>query len=92
MQVGIEIASENKVRVHGNGLYGLKAPNPTTLNTGKSGTTIRLLLGVLAGQAFSSILTRDDSAQRKPVGKVVKPLRLMGSNISEEKTAIFALW
>lgn len=82
MQVGIEIASENKVRVHGNGLYGLKSPNPPTLNTGKSGTTIRLLLGVLAGQAFNSILSRDDSCQRKPVGKVVKPLRQMGANIS----------
>jgi 3-phosphoshikimate 1-carboxyvinyltransferase len=82
MQVGIEILSGNKVRVHGNGLYGLKSPSSQALNTGKSGTTIRLLLGILAGQAFNSIVTRDDTAQRKPVGRVVKPLRLMGANIT----------
>ncbi len=82
MNVGIEIPSGNKVRVYGNGLYGLKAPSSSSLNTGKSGTTIRLLLGILAGQSFNSIVTRDESAQRKPVGKVVKPLRQMGANIS----------
>lgn len=81
MQVGIEILPNNKVRVNGKGLHGLKTP-PTALNTGKSGTTIRLLLGVLCGQHFNSVVNRDDSAQRKPVGKIVKPLRMMGASIN----------
>ncbi|MDP4181547.1 MAG: 3-phosphoshikimate 1-carboxyvinyltransferase [Bacillota bacterium] len=82
MQVGIEILPGNKVKVHGNGLYGLKQhPANSPLNTGKSGTSIRLLLGILAGQPFSSTVVRDDASQRKPVGRVVKPLRQMGANI-----------
>ncbi|MDP4093069.1 MAG: 3-phosphoshikimate 1-carboxyvinyltransferase [Bacillota bacterium] len=81
MQVGIEILTENKVRVHGNGIYGLKPPS-STLNAGKAGTTVRLLLGVLAGQPFSSVINRDEFSQKKPVGKVVKPLRMMGANIA----------
>jgi 3-phosphoshikimate 1-carboxyvinyltransferase len=83
MQVGIEILPGNKVKVHGNGLYGLK-PHPANspLNTGKSGTSIRLLLGILAGQPYNSTVVRDESAQRKPVGRVVKPLRQMGANIT----------
>jgi len=82
MQVGIEILPGNKVKVHGNGLYGLKPHSANSpLNTGKSGTSIRLLLGILAGQPFNSTVIRDESAQRKPVGRVVKPLRQMGANI-----------
>lgn len=80
MQVKIEILPDNKVRVHGNGLYSLKPPT-TVLNSGTSGTALRLLLGVLSGQPFSSVITRDDSAMRKPVGKVVTHLRQMGANI-----------
>lgn len=81
MQVGIEILPSNKVRVNGRGLYGLKSPS-SPLNAGRSGTTIRLILGVLAGQPFNSTVNRDDSAQKKPVGKVVKSLRQMGANIN----------
>ncbi|MCX7748942.1 MAG: 3-phosphoshikimate 1-carboxyvinyltransferase [Clostridia bacterium] len=81
MQVGIEILPGNKVRIQGKGLYGLKAPT-TVLNAGRSGTAIRLLLGVLSGQPFNTIITRDDSAIKKPVGKVVKPLRQMGALIA----------
>jgi len=82
MQVKIEILPNNKVRVHGNGLYGLQPPPAnTSLNTGKAGTTIRLLLGILSGQPFTTNVTRDDSAQRKPVGRITKPLRQMGANI-----------
>lgn len=81
MQVGIEILPENKIKVHGRGPLGLKPPS-TALNTGRAGTTLRLLLGVLVGQPFSSIVNRDESVQKKPIGKVVAPLRLMGANIS----------
>ncbi len=81
MQVGIEMLQNNKVRVQGRGLYGLKAP-ATALNAGRSGTAIRLLLGVLCGQSFTSNLTRNESAVKKPVGKVVGYLKQMGASIS----------
>jgi len=88
MQIGIEILPNNKVKVHGKGLYGLKPPT-SILNTGKAGTTLRLLLGVLAGQPFNSIVTRDDSSQKKPVGKVVKSLRQMGAIINGKEDGNF---
>jgi len=81
MHVGIEILADNKIKVHGNGLYGLKAPS-SALNAGRSGTALRLLLGVLASQPFNSVLTRNEASIRKPVGKVVKPLRDMGAIIN----------
>jgi 3-phosphoshikimate 1-carboxyvinyltransferase len=81
MQVGIEILQDNKVRVQGKGLYGLRAPT-SPLNAGRSGTAIRLLLGVLCGQPFNSTILRDESAMKKPVGKVVSLLKQMGANIS----------
>jgi len=81
MQIKVEILPDSKVKVHGKGPHGLKPP-ASVLNTGKSGTTIRLLLGILAGQPFGSTITRDDSSQKKPVGKVVVPLRMMGANIT----------
>jgi 3-phosphoshikimate 1-carboxyvinyltransferase len=80
VQVGIEILQQNKLRVYGRGLHGLKpAGNP--LNAGNSGTTIRLLLGLLAGQGFNFVITGDDRAHKKPMSRVVKPLRSMGANI-----------
>lgn len=81
MQIPIEILPENKIKVQGKGLYGLKAPS-APFNTGKSGTTFRLLLGVLCGQPFNSIVTRDESSMKKSVGKVVIPLKQMGAAIS----------
>ncbi len=81
MQVGIEILQDNKVRVHGKGLYGLKSP-ASVLNAGRSGTALRLLLGVLCGQPFTSGVIRNESSMKKPVGKVVSYLRQMGANIA----------
>ncbi len=81
MQVGIEILQDNKVRIQGRGLYGLKPP-AAVLNAGRSGTAIRLLLGVLAGQPFNSNVIRNEAAMKKPVGKVVSCLKQMGANIS----------
>ena len=79
MQVSIEILP-NKVKIHGKGPYGLNPP-PSDLNAGRSGTALRLLLGVLVGQPFSTKVTREESSLRKPIGKVVKPLRQMGAAI-----------
>ncbi|NJD02957.1 MAG: 3-phosphoshikimate 1-carboxyvinyltransferase [Ruminiclostridium sp.] len=81
MQIGIEILPDNKIKVQGKGLYGLRAPS-ALLNTGKSGTAIRLLLGVLSGQPFASSVVRDEISMKKPVGKVVNHLRRMGANIN----------
>lgn len=81
MQVGIEILQDSKVRIQGRGLYGLKSP-AAVLNTGRSGTAIRLLLGVLSGQSFSSNVIRNEAAMKKPVGKVVSCLKQMGASIS----------
>ena len=80
MGVHIEIKSNNKVKISGNGLHGLTAPT-SPLNTGKSNTALRLLLGVLVGQKFNTIVTRDESVQRKLVSDMVKPLKFMGANI-----------
>lgn len=60
---------------------GLSAPTKT-LDAGNSGTTLRLLSGILAGQGFSSQVTGDESLRRRPMGRVVDPLRLMGACIS----------
>jgi 3-phosphoshikimate 1-carboxyvinyltransferase len=81
MQVGIEILQDNRVKVNGRGLYGLKAPS-SVLNSGRSGTALRLLLGVLCGQPFTSGVIRNEFSMKKPVGKVVSYLRQMGASIS----------
>lgn len=81
MQVGIEILHNNKVKIHGSGLYCLKTPS-APLNAGSSGTAIRLLLGVLSGQPFTSVITRSEAALKKPVGKAVSYLKQMGANIT----------
>lgn len=81
MQVGIEILQNNKVRIEGKGLHGLKAP-AVPLNTGRSGTAIRLIMGVLCGQPFTSTVIRNEAVMKKPVGNIVGYLRQMGANIS----------
>lgn len=80
MGVSIDV-SEKEVVVHGVGLHGLKAPDEL-LYTGNSGTTTRLLCGILAGQPFSSTVNGDTSIQKRPMGRIMKPLREMGADIS----------
>lgn len=80
MGVSIDV-SEQEVVVHGVGLHGLKAPDEL-LYTGNSGTTTRLLCGILAGQPFSSTVNGDASIQKRPMGRIMKPLREMGADIS----------
>lgn len=80
MGVQIDVTAE-EVIVEGVGLHGLSAPTDT-LYTGNSGTTTRLLCGILAGQPFASTLTGDASIQKRPMGRVMQPLREMGASIT----------
>ena len=83
-QMGIEIEQSGTcVRVFGKGLYGLSKPG-NILYTGNSGTTTRLLCGLLSGQAFDSVLEGDASIAKRPMGRVADPLRLMGADIEGE--------
>lgn len=78
-QLGVEFQAEGpKLVVRGQGLRGLQEP-ADLLQAGNSGTTARLLLGVLAGQPFFSVLTGDDSLRNRPMDRVSKPLRQMGA-------------
>src|SRR5260370_29422884 len=71
---------KDRVRVTGRGLQGLKS-SWRALDAGNSGTTMRLLAGILAGQQFSSKLTGDGSLQKRPMKRVIGPLREMGADI-----------
>lgn len=82
-ELGVEILpadAEGDVRVLGVGLDGLREP-AQILDAGNSGTSVRLLSGLLAGQPFLSIITGDDSLRSRPMGRIVEPLRLMGCEI-----------
>lgn len=80
-KMGVDIQIDGKdVYVKGNGLYGLKRPEDT-LYVGNSGTTIRLMMGILAGNKFDATLIGDDSIAKRPMKRVTDPLKLMGCNI-----------
>ncbi|MCC1495725.1 bifunctional prephenate dehydrogenase/3-phosphoshikimate 1-carboxyvinyltransferase [Alcanivorax sp. 1008] len=81
MGVVIEGPSAGRVRVHGVGLHGLKAPSGT-LYMGNSGTSMRLLMGLLCGQPFNTELTGDASLSKRPMERVAKPLREMNAAIA----------
>lgn len=87
MGIDIDINGEN-VTVHGNGLRGLLKPDEM-LYTGNSGTTTRLLCGILAGQNFDTSITGDASIQKRPMGRVVKPLSIMGAKIENEYCPLY---
>lgn len=85
-EMGIDIdvdEKENIVRIHGKGLYGLKKPKKY-LDCGNSGTTMRLLSGILVGQDFSSTLIGDESLSKRPMDRIIIPLTKMGGNIKGE--------
>lgn len=82
MGIDIEI-TDDLITVHGKGLYGLKKPKKM-LYTGNSGTTTRLLCGILAAQSFDSEITGDASICKRPMGRVTNPLSLMGADIENE--------
>lgn len=69
------------ITVHGNGLHGLSAPD-STLYTGNSGTTTRLMSGILSAQPFDSNITGDRSIEQRPMERIIKPLTQMGADIS----------
>ncbi len=84
-QMGIDIEEDQSdLLVHGKGLHGLSAPD-ATLNAGNSGTTTRLISGILAGQDFSCTLTGDSSIQSRPMNRIMRPLLAMGGDITSLK-------
>ena len=85
----IELGKDNSVKIKGKGLYGLQEPK-NILDVGNSGTTIRLLTGLLSGQDFYSVLCGDVSIRKRPMRRVVEPLRLMGADIWGRKDGQFA--
>lgn len=80
MGVAIEETDDGRLQIQGVGLYGLKEP-AEVLDLGNSGTTMRLLAGVLAAQPFFSVLTGDQYLRARPMARVVMPLRSMGATI-----------
>ena len=80
-QLGVKIdVEEASMRVHGRGLNGLQ-PSQEPIDCGNSGTTMRLLTGVLAGQSFASTLVGDASLSSRPMERIAEPLRQMGARI-----------
>lgn len=81
-KLGIDIENDEKrILIHGKGLHGLTAPREI-LDCGNSGTTTRLLSGILSGQSFSSTLTGDASIQKRPMKRIIDPLSQMGASIT----------
>jgi cyclohexadieny/prephenate dehydrogenase / 3-phosphoshikimate 1-carboxyvinyltransferase len=84
MGVRIDGPHNGNVRVHGVGLHGLRASD-APLDMGNSGTSMRLLAGLLAGQNFSATLIGDESLSKRPMERVAKPLRLMGAKVDTQE-------
>ena len=81
-KLGVSIErSETEVLVHGKGLHGLCVPK-STLDVGNSGTTTRLISGILAGQSFNSTLSGDESLNTRPMNRILEPLTQMGAKIN----------
>ena len=80
-KLGVDVEKvDTALRVKGRGLHGLRAPM-NVLDAGNSGTTIRLLTGILAGQPFPSTITGDESLRQRPMKRIIEPLSLMGARI-----------
>ncbi|XCP84190.1 3-phosphoshikimate 1-carboxyvinyltransferase [Roseburia hominis] len=83
-EMGIEIENTpERILVHGKGLHGLNAPS-RILDVGNSGTTTRLISGILSGQPFSSTLSGDASLNLRPMKRIIDPLTLMGADIASQ--------
>lgn len=79
--MGVEIiVDNNRVEINGVGLNGLKKPE-RELYVGNSGTTIRILSGILSGQKFNTIITGDESIIKRPMKRIIEPLSMMGADI-----------
>ena len=83
-KLGIEIENTpEKILIHGKGLHGLTAPTEV-LDVGNSGTTTRLISGILAAQPFETILNGDASIQKRPMKRIMTPLQMMGADIKSQ--------
>ncbi|MBC5659897.1 3-phosphoshikimate 1-carboxyvinyltransferase [Anaerosacchariphilus sp. NSJ-68] len=81
-RLGISIEDKGEqILIHGKGLHGLSAPDQI-LDAGNSGTTTRLISGILSGQTFETTLTGDASIQKRPMGRIMEPLSQMGASIT----------
>ena len=90
--MGIEIENTpEKILVHGRGLHGLTAP-AGTLDVGNSGTTTRLISGILSGQPFATTLSGDASLNSRPMKRIMEPLSLMGADIQSQNGNGCAEW
>ena len=78
--IAVDETDATTLTVHGRGLHGLRPPS-TPLDCQRSGTTMRMLSGIMAGQAFTSVLTGDAQLRRRPMERVAEPLRLMGAHV-----------
>ena len=84
-KMGVSIdQNDNEIVVHGVGLRGLKKPN-SDIDLGNSGTSMRLMSGLLCGQSFPSTLKGDASLSSRPMERIVTPLKTMGANILSGK-------
>ena len=78
-KLGVDIENTpDCIRIHGKGLHGLTAPTDT-LDTGNSGTTTRMISGILSGQSFGSILDGGESIQKRPMMRMIDPLCMIGA-------------
>lgn len=81
-KLGIHIENDHEtVKIYGKGLHGL-TPAAAILDAGNSGTTTRLISGILAGQSFPSTITGDSSIQKRPMGRIITPLSKMGADFT----------
>ncbi|MGM0222234.1 3-phosphoshikimate 1-carboxyvinyltransferase [Enterococcus sp. AZ137] len=88
-QLGVRITEKNEqIMIEGKGFEGLTAPS-SRLDAGNSGTTMRLVLGILAGCPFTSEIAGDASLNRRPMERVMKPLREMGADLQGTAEAEF---
>jgi len=88
-RMGIEIEQQgDKVTVHGKGWYGLQEPS-VHLEVGNSGTTIRLMAGIMSTQPFHVVMEGDESIAKRPMRRVIGPLRQMGAKIDGRKDGEF---
>ncbi len=84
-RLGVEMSiMPERIKIAGVGLHGLKASR-RPLDAENSGSTIRMLSGVLAGQSFTTTITGDDSLRRRPMRRVIEPLRQMGAEIESQE-------
>lgn len=86
MELGVTFHGpfDGNLKVYGRGLHGLKEPGKV-LDAGNSGTTMRLITGILSGQNFFSVITGDESLTSRPMGRVIAPLTKMGAQIAGRK-------